>query len=716
MNYPLISEYIEAIRFAEDNFDKLSNLRPVLDNNGNPVMSSGNFAVVFKMKDIETDKLYAIKCFTRDQEERAERYREIIKVLDEIKSSYFVPTQYYDKELFVDTSQDEEKEFPVLVMDWVEGTGLEEYIQSIKDNDEERELLAYNFQKLVCWLLPKHFAHGDFKPDNIIVQDDGTIVLIDYDGMFVPSFYGRPALELGTPTFRHKNRTIDDFNEFIDDYAAVFILLVLKIYVTSPKVIDIFLSKAPLLDIFIGYTKFLNDSQIAPIMSAYIMVANNGYLDRSLISSLIVSRVSFNLKKEMDLLYSARMGNAKEMVELARLYERGFYAAKNVDKSLKWYELALKLGNNNAACGFCICLRRDPDISTTEYNVIFERLYQRGCNFAYCRKGELFNSNGDLQLAVDRGFVPALFNLGVKSEFKEKDKNKAIEYYTKAAEQGYTVAVHALARLYREYAVESIKCKDLSKAIYWLEEAAKLGDVTAMDSLGKIYFTEDKYKDFSKAINWWTKAAETGASNAQSNIALCYYLGNGVEKDIVKAVYWWLKAAEAGVSTAQCNLGSCYYLGKGVEKDFETAVHWWSKAAENNSYIAMRSLAICYFNGIGVSRSIEMSDFWLRKAFSKKTNTTLTTQQVLEEFQIVTTLLIDEFRAKYNNNELWMAIKGNSVVLKCGQGIVYIVDGCIPKSPAISCIRKNKYYTGIEHDIWILHEAGAVFAPIRELF
>ena len=31
MNYPLISEYIEAIRSAEDNFDKLRNLRPLFD-------------------------------------------------------------------------------------------------------------------------------------------------------------------------------------------------------------------------------------------------------------------------------------------------------------------------------------------------------------------------------------------------------------------------------------------------------------------------------------------------------------------------------------------------------------------------------------------------------------------------------------------------------------------------------------------------------------
>ena len=49
MQYPLISEYIEAILSSEDNLDKLSNLRPILDEYGNPIMSSGNFAVVFKI-------------------------------------------------------------------------------------------------------------------------------------------------------------------------------------------------------------------------------------------------------------------------------------------------------------------------------------------------------------------------------------------------------------------------------------------------------------------------------------------------------------------------------------------------------------------------------------------------------------------------------------------------------------------------------------------
>ena len=78
MNYPLISEYIEAIKSPEDNFDELSYLRPVLNDDGMPVMSVGGFSVVFKMKDQRDGKIYAVKCFTKEQEGRAENYKQIV--------------------------------------------------------------------------------------------------------------------------------------------------------------------------------------------------------------------------------------------------------------------------------------------------------------------------------------------------------------------------------------------------------------------------------------------------------------------------------------------------------------------------------------------------------------------------------------------------------------------------------------------------------------
>lgn len=235
MNYPLISEYIEAIRSAEDNFDKLTNLRPVLDDNGNPIMSSGNFAVVFKMEDVETGKLYAVKCFTKEQMGRSESYKQIAEELEFVQSTYLAKINYYEKELFVDTNSTNENEFPVLLMDWVNGLTMGNYIRQNIHDKYALELLAYNFSRMAMWLLPQPFAHGDLKPDNIMVRPDGSLTLVDYDGMYVPSMQGEKSYELGSPDFRHPLRTENDFNERIDDFSAISILLSLRLIAYEPS-------------------------------------------------------------------------------------------------------------------------------------------------------------------------------------------------------------------------------------------------------------------------------------------------------------------------------------------------------------------------------------------------------------------------------------------------------------------------------------------------
>ena len=212
----------------------------MLDGGGNPVMSSGNFAVVFKMRSERDGSLYALKCFTKEQTGRDESYKLIADELECVQPTYLAKVRYIDKELFVDTQNSDETEFPILLMDWVEGVTLDNYIRWNINYRYALDLLAYNFSRLAMWLLPQPFAHGDLKPDNILVRSDGSLTLVDYDGMYVPAMQGQRARELGSPDFRHPLRTGDDFNEHIDDFPAVSILLSLKLIAQNPDLLNIY--------------------------------------------------------------------------------------------------------------------------------------------------------------------------------------------------------------------------------------------------------------------------------------------------------------------------------------------------------------------------------------------------------------------------------------------------------------------------------------------
>ncbi|MCI7426108.1 MAG: leucine-rich repeat protein, partial [Prevotella sp.] len=228
MNYPLISEYIESIKHSEDNFNVLSTLRPVYDEAGKIVMSSGNFAVVFKMKDESSGKLYAVKCFLREQEGRDIAYQQITDELEYVSSNYLCSIKYFQKELFVDSTVSSDTEFPVLLMDWVEGVTLDKYVHQHISDIYALQLITYQFCRMAAWLMSQLFAHGDIKPDNILVTEDGALVLVDYDGMYVPAMQGQKARELGSPDYRHPLRTEDCFNEHIDDFPLALIGMSLK--------------------------------------------------------------------------------------------------------------------------------------------------------------------------------------------------------------------------------------------------------------------------------------------------------------------------------------------------------------------------------------------------------------------------------------------------------------------------------------------------------
>ena len=284
MQYPLISEYLAAIRDAKDNLDKLSHLVPVLDKYGEPYRSSGAFAVVFKMKDEQTGKCYALKCFTEEQEGRAKAYRQIAEELEYVDSSYITSVKYLEKELFVD-SNCEDEEFPVLLMDWIDGETMETYVAANYTDTHAMSMLCYRFCKMAAWLRSQSFAHGDIKPDNIMVRPDGTLTLVDYDGMFVPAMKGKKSPTIGTKDFSHPLRTIDDFNETIDDFALASIALSLKAISLNPSLLQTYgasdrllFSAADYLDLsksktFTALQGLLADEEARTLMSMFLLAS-----------------------------------------------------------------------------------------------------------------------------------------------------------------------------------------------------------------------------------------------------------------------------------------------------------------------------------------------------------------------------------------------------------------------------------------------------------
>ena len=348
MNYPLISDYIEAIHSAEDNFDQLQNLCPVLDNDGNPVMSSGNFAVVFKMKDVNTGRFYAVKCFIKEQEGRAERYRQISDELQYIQSPYLLHVRYMDKEIFVSNAGSDGEEYPVLMMDWVEGLTLDAYIRQHINDSYALRMLAYRFCKMGAWLMSQTFAHGDLKPDNILVRNDGSLVLVDYDGMYVPAMEGECANEMGSPDFRHPSRTEQDFNEHIDDFSISSIALSLKAIAINPEIYGKYSAADRLLLSATDYRDLGNSAALQAIM----LYASDAELSTLLAAFLLASSrqnlamVSFRIfilkEPEKPKIEPISTEITKEDLAEAIEDEYGVKYSKDGKKLLKGYNIGLK--------------------------------------------------------------------------------------------------------------------------------------------------------------------------------------------------------------------------------------------------------------------------------------------------------------------------------------------------------------------------------------
>lgn len=624
MNYPLISEYIEAIKSAEDNFEELSYLRPVLDDDGLPVMTSGNFAIVFKMKDEETGKLYALKCFTKEQTGRAVAYHQIAEELKQVNSPYIVSLRFIDKELFVDTGQTDETEFPVLLMDWVEGMTLDKYLIENLDDKYALEMLVYRFSQLAQWLIPLPFAHGDLKPDNILVREDGTLVLVDYDGMFVPAMKGHKARELGSSDFRHPLRTENDFDKHIDDFSFVSILVSL-IAVSNvgflydsridEKYEDTWNNNLSLMLHTLQDNKVMNGQ----VEASWIYGLKSDPLFSSVYNQFLIALTS----QRFDIGNNPLLALEKIIISQYKIgikyYEIGQYQ--------KAYTIFRLLSEDHYACGYNglgICLangycgetigegyifpvyHHSNEIDYQDYKLSYwcfskasELNYLSGtCNLMVCGQCKPIDilekgaNDNDLYCQILYGICYFYGWVAKESEniinYKKENPIKAFELLIKPAYNGNRIAQSYLGRLLLKEYVEAPYLHSFQDALYWLKKAAEQEDPIAQYYLGTCYEELDKkeavYDDdgsyylkyFEETEKWYKRSARNGFWLAQVEVGERYWgrfsSNTNNTKNLNKAIGWLKKAAYQDYNYAYERLADLFYEYK-LYAEYERSIH-----------------------------------------------------------------------------------------------------------------------------------------------
>lgn len=215
-----MSDYREVLQIPKVAFQssELQNASVKQTPLGLPSLVSGGFALTACLT-TQTNGMkstWAIRCFHKEVLDLQERYQYISNFLQNKTDDFFVKFKYETEGINV-----QGKWYPIVKMAWVQGDSLSEYIQDNLNNFTRLNSLANQVQTISKRLRELKMAHGDIQHGNVLVRDDGRLILIDYDGMYIPGMPYKNSNEIGHVAFQHPQRNSSFFNEKIDRFSSI---------------------------------------------------------------------------------------------------------------------------------------------------------------------------------------------------------------------------------------------------------------------------------------------------------------------------------------------------------------------------------------------------------------------------------------------------------------------------------------------------------------
>ena len=229
MPLPSIPEYSTCIKTP-------ALIHPSILKDGHPIEKgvhlikySGGFCVVFPYQ--TSTKKYAVRCWHAEVSDAKRRTQIIADALKKANLPYFVGFEFYENGIMTPLGMQ-----PIVVMDWVEAKPLKKYLAEHIRESNVINGLAESFKKMVTDLHMNHLSHGDLQHGNIMIKPNNSLVLVDYDSMYVPDLKGMPDEIKGLVGYQHESRWENkDVSEKADYFSELVIYLSLKALAKMPS-------------------------------------------------------------------------------------------------------------------------------------------------------------------------------------------------------------------------------------------------------------------------------------------------------------------------------------------------------------------------------------------------------------------------------------------------------------------------------------------------
>lgn len=171
-----------------------------------------------------------------------------------------------------------------------------------------------------------------------------------------------------------------------------------------------------------------------------------------------------------------------------------------------------------------------------------------------------------------------------------RNYERAVEWFTEAANANYAPAATALGRCY--FLGHGVR-KNVSKALAFYARGREGGDPEGAFLLGHCYeLGIGTNINYQAATECYSEAAEKNHALAMRYLAICYESsGRGVKHDAKMAFTLYQKAAEAGDTKSMIKMADYYWYGQFVKPDPKKSYEWYDRAIALGDVEAMCKLA-----------------------------------------------------------------------------------------------------------------------------